>query len=134
MLEAEAALHAASHVAFSAQGVIDLAGCDDVEEAAMCADTILPGKIIATDGENGVVVINDGAPTWYPAFDITPVDTLGAGDVWHGAFALALGEGRAEADAVQFASAAAAIKCGRTGGRDGAPNRVEVAQFLREKS
>ena len=134
VLEAEAALHAASHIAFSAQGVIDLAGCDDVEEAAMCADTILPGKIIATDGENGVVVINDGAPTWYPAFDITPVDTLGAGDVWHGAFALALGEGRAEADAVQFASAAAAIKCGRTGGRDGAPNRVEVAQFLREKS
>lgn len=132
VLEAEAALYAASHVAFSAQGIFDLTGCSTVEEAALAADQMLPGKVIATDGENGVVVVNDGAPTWYPAFAITPVDTLGAGDVWHGAFALALGEGQSEAHAIRFASAAAAIKCGRTGGRDGAPSRTEIDQFLRE--
>jgi len=45
---------------------------------------------------------------------------------------LALGEGQSEAHAIRFASAAAAIKCGRTGGRDGAPSRTEIDQFLRE--
>jgi sulfofructose kinase len=58
------------------------------------------------------------------------VDTLGAGDVWHGAFALALAEGRPERQAVRFASAAAALKCTRFGGRNGAPRRAEVDAFL----
>jgi len=58
------------------------------------------------------------------------VDTLGAGDVWHGAFALALAEGQGEEAAIRFASAAAAIKCTRFGGRSGAPRRDEVERFL----
>ena len=49
------------------------------------------------------------------------VDTLAAGDVWHGAFTLALAEGQDVADAARFANAAAAIKCSRAGGRLGAP-------------
>ena len=76
----------------------------------------------------------NGEPRRFEAFDIIPVDTLGAGDVWHGAFALALSEGMSEEQAIPFASAAAAIKCCRTGGREGAPNRQEVLQFLKEKS
>lgn len=134
VLEAEAAVHAASHVAFSAQGAFDFTGLGDVEQAALKADTMLPGKVIVTDGENGVAMAQDGAVTWYPAFDIRPVDTLGAGDVWHGAFTLALGEGMAEAEAIRFASAAAAIKCERKGGRDGAPKRQEVMDFLRDRA
>ena len=59
-----------------------------------------------------------------PAFAVDVVDTLGAGDVLHGAFALALG----------FACAAAAIKCSRPGGRTGAPNADEVAEFLEERA
>jgi sulfofructose kinase len=58
------------------------------------------------------------------------VDTLGAGDVWHGAFALALAEGRPEPAAVRFASAAAALKVQRAGGRAGAPTRGELEAFL----
>ena len=134
VLEAEAAVHAASHVAFSAQGALDFAGLEDVEASALKADAILPGKVIVTDGENGVVIVEDGAPKWFPAFDIKPVDTLGAGDVWHGAFTLALGEGMDEAQAIGFASAAAAIKCERKGGREGAPTRQEVLNFLKDKT
>ncbi|MEL6678195.1 MAG: PfkB family carbohydrate kinase [Pseudomonadota bacterium] len=52
--------------------------------------------------------------------------------MWHGAFALALAEGRPEADAVRVASAAAALKCTRTGGREGAPTRIELDSFLKE--
>jgi sulfofructose kinase len=61
---------------------------------------------------------------------IEPVDTLAAGDVWHGAFALALAEGKTVPDAARFANAAAAIKCTRPGGRLGAPSRAEVNAFL----
>ena len=56
--------------------------------------------------------------------------TLAAGDVWHGAFTLALAEGRDVATAGRFANAAAAIKCSRGAGRLGAPSRGEVAALL----
>jgi sulfofructose kinase len=65
-----------------------------------------------------------------PAFSVDAVDTLAAGDVFHGAFALALAEGHAMEEIMRFASAAAAIKCTRFGGRAGAPTRDDVAQFL----
>ena len=56
---------------------------------------------------------------------IRAVDTLAAGDTWHGAFALALAEERALEDAVEFASAVAALKCTRFGGRASIPHRAE---------
>jgi len=69
-----------------------------------------------------------------PAFAVRAVDTLGAGDVFHGAFALAIGEGMPERRAVRFANAAAALKCTRFGGgRGGAPSRAEVERFLGEQ-
>ena len=46
------------------------------------------------------------------------------------AFTLALAEGRAEAKALRFASAAAALKCARFGGIAGAPTRAEVEHLL----
>lgn len=57
---------------------------------------------------------------------IEPVDTLAAGDVWHGAFALALAEGHQTREAADFANRAAALKCLRPGGRTGAPTRAEL--------
>jgi sulfofructose kinase len=69
-----------------------------------------------------------------PAFVVTAVDTLGAGDVWHGAFALALAEGEDEPAAVRAASAAAAIKVTRHGGRAGAPTRAERDALLHDDS
>ncbi len=54
------------------------------------------------------------------------MDTTGAGDVFHAALAVALGEGRAEADAVAFAAMAAALKCLGGPGVLGAPTRAAV--------
>jgi sulfofructose kinase len=71
-----------------------------------------------------------GALARAPAFRVDVVDTLGAGDVWHGAFALALAEGSDEPTAIRLASAAAALKVRRRGGRTGAPTRAERDQFL----
>jgi len=63
-----------------------------------------------------------------PAVEV--VDTLAAGDVFHGAFALALAEGRGEVAALGFATVAAALKCRTFGGRLGAPERAEVEALL----
>lgn len=64
------------------------------------------------------------------AFDVDVVDTTGAGDAFHGAFALATARGQAVSEAVRFASAVAALKCLRLGSRNGLPTPSEVASFL----
>ena len=58
------------------------------------------------------------------------VDTLGAGDVFHGGFALALAEGKDEIAAMRFCGAAAGLKCTRLGGSARAPYRAEVETLL----
>ena len=54
-----------------------------------------------------------------PVFEIRAVDTLAAGDALHGGFALALAEGRSEAEALRFGAAVAGLKCSRLGGSGG---------------
>ena len=61
-----------------------------------------------------------------PAFEVAARDTTGAGDVFHGAFTLALAEGRDPDAALRFASAAAALRC-ETGG---VPDRTAVDRLL----
>lgn len=65
-----------------------------------------------------------------PAFAAEVVDTTGAGDAFHGAFAWALAEGMAPQDCARAASAAAALKCRRLGARAGLPTRAELDEFL----
>ncbi|WP_136620352.1 MULTISPECIES: sugar kinase [Mesorhizobium] len=61
---------------------------------------------------------------------IKAVDTLAAGDVFHGAFAVGLAEAMPVEQALRFASAAAALKCLRFGGRLGAPDRGETLAMV----
>lgn len=61
-----------------------------------------------------------------PTRQVVAIDTLAAGDTWHGAFALALAEGLALHAALSFATDAAALKCTRFGGRAGIPRRAEL--------
>lgn len=130
--EATESLGLASHIAFSAQGLRDYFGGDDLMAALAKVATETGAWVCVTDGAEGVTWLEEGQPRHMPAFQIKAVDTLGAGDVWHGAFALALGEGHKEVDAVRFANAVAAIKCTRFGGRAGIPTRAETEQFLRD--
>lgn len=130
--EAEAALHLASHIAFSAQGLRDWCGHEDLDRGLIDIASEAGTFVCVTDGENGVRWRHGDASGFVPAFQITPLDTLGAGDVWHGAFAFRLGEGAAPDDAIRFANAVAAIKCTRTNGRAGYPSRVETETFMKE--
>lgn len=131
--DAEKAMELATHVAFSAQGLRGYTGCGNLEDGLKSAAGRLAGWLCVTDGENGVSIRQDGKTHHIEAFVVDTVDTLGAGDVWHGAFALRLGEGAGEDDAVRFANAVAALKCTRFGGRRGTPGREETMAFLRDK-
>ncbi len=83
-----------------------------------------------TLGEGGYVWRDPFGGGQCPAFEVDVVDTTGAGDAFHGAFALALSEQRPIADCARFASAAAALKCTRLGARAGLPRRADVEAFL----
>ncbi|MCL4187054.1 MAG: sugar kinase [Rhodobacteraceae bacterium] len=126
------ALRLASHVVFSAQGLRDFTGREDLADGLASAEEATGAWVAVTDGAAGALWRAGGTVRRAPAFGIRAVDTLGAGDVWHGAFALGLAEGQDETGAIRFAHAAAALKCTRPGGRAGTPNRAEVEAFLKE--
>lgn len=130
--EAAGALQVASHVAFSEQGLADWAGTTDQAAALARAATQLGAWVCVTRGPEPVLVHDGKGLAEVPAFAVEAVDTLGAGDVWHGAFALFLAEGLAEADAVRRASAVAALKASRFGGRGALPDRNRLEHFLKE--
>jgi sulfofructose kinase len=128
----ETLAHAADHIIFSERGLEAYSG-DDGEGGLRRALGTGARMVAVTRGEAGVLWIEATAPGEVlrcPAFAVTTVDTLAAGDVFHGAYALALAEGQRIGDALRFAAAAAAIKCSRPGGRSGAPNRQEVEALL----
>ncbi len=107
---ASGALRAASHVAFSEQGLHDWAGPGDQTKALTRAAIDLGAWVCVTRGPRAVLVHDGTALTEIPAFAVEAVDTLGAGDVWHGAFALFLAEGLDPPAAVRRANAAAALE------------------------
>ncbi|MCP3971293.1 MAG: sugar kinase [Rhodobacteraceae bacterium] len=132
-----AILAPASHVAFSMQGLTTLAPDTDPADPADALTGIARTHdcwACVTDGGNGVWFTGANGVEHVAAFAIEPRDTLAAGDVWHGAFALALTEGKTEAAAIRFANAAAALKCMTFGGRQGCPSRAAVARYLEENT
>ncbi|HSM40163.1 MAG TPA: PfkB family carbohydrate kinase [Afifellaceae bacterium] len=130
--EAEAAVGLASHIAFSRNGLVDWTGHDDLQQGIRDVAEQTGAFVSVTDGAHGTWYVDTGGEHHVPAFAVDAVDTLGAGDVWHGAFALRLAEGADNRSAIRFASAAAAIKCSRFGGRAGIPDRGEVEAFMAE--
>jgi sulfofructose kinase len=83
-----------------------------------------------TLGDRGVVAASGADVIEVPGFAIEAVDTTGAGDVFHGAFAWALLEGGSAADILEAACAAAAMNCRALGAQGGIPGRTELEAFL----
>lgn len=119
-----------------------LTGIDDPETAALALSDRTKGRVVVTQGEHGCWLVCDGAIVRLPAF-VPPrlVDTTACGDTFHAALICGLldaADGKtgsrgddesALRDAIRFASAAAALKCGDLG-RRGCPQRAQVDQFL----
>ena len=90
----------------------------------------LKGVVLKRGAEGAHVATNNGRAQWIPAFRVKAIDTVGAGDCFNGALAVALMEGQDPILAAHFASAAAAISVTRRGAQASMPTRTEVDKFL----
>ncbi|MBY5835444.1 sugar kinase (plasmid) [Rhizobium leguminosarum] len=126
---------AASHIVFSQPAAERLAGTAElVKVVGLLKRKFEHAFISVTAGENGSFWFDDrtGEVAHLAAPKVRAVDTLAAGDIFHGAFALAVAEGLPIEETMRWASMAAALKCQVFGGRTGAPSRAEVCDGLRD--
>ena len=107
----------------------------DRETAAQAAGTLLSrgvGTAIVTLGPQGAYYATAEGGEFVPAFAVEAVDSVGAGDAFNGALAVALAEGRDLAESVRMASATGALSVTRSGAQDSMPTRKEVEALLRQ--
>jgi sulfofructose kinase len=129
----EGLLTASSHLIFSSEALQATAGVSDDAAALKKIARLTPSFLAGTRGPRGTLWLDErGEVRETPAFPVHTVDTLGAGDIFHGAFTLAITEGQEVPGALRFASAAAALKCTRFGGAFACPQRSEVEALLGE--
>jgi sulfofructose kinase len=119
-----------THVIFSGDCLRRTTGIDDLAAGLTRMAQFTDAFLAATNGALPVLWREEEAIRIMPVFKIAAIDTLAAGDVFHGAFTLMLAEGRGIAEAMRFAAAAAGLKCTRFGGATGAPRRQEVEALL----
>ncbi|BFM09732.1 ribokinase [Halioxenophilus aromaticivorans] len=103
---------------------------NDMQKAAAVLLKKGPQVVIVTLGGDGVFVASQTETFTAPGFHVPVMDTTGAGDVFNGSLAVALSEGAALRDAVQFGCAAAALSVGRAGAMSSVPNRAEIQALL----
>lgn len=102
------------------------------DAARACDELISRGieTVIITLGARGSFVATKNEKKLVPSFKVTPVDTTGAGDIYNGALAVALGEGQSIFEAALFANAAGALAATRLGAQPSAPKRDEIDALL----
>ncbi|WP_291865480.1 PfkB family carbohydrate kinase [Bradyrhizobium sp.] len=129
----EALLPLTDHAIFSEPALAGFTGSSG--DAALPAIARFGCAVAAvTRGADGVTWLQNDIARRQPAYAVNVVDTTGAGDVFHGAYAFAIGAGLVAADAMSFAAAAAALKCTRPGGRAGIPTLEDCLEFQRNGS
>lgn len=119
-----------TYAVFSAPALRKLTNETDTEKGLRRAQTFTKGIVAVTLGAEGFAWLEQGELRRVSAYKVDAIDTLAAGDVFHGAFALGLAEKLSVAEAGRFAGAAAGLKCTRWGGRAAIPTREELDQFM----
>jgi ribokinase len=90
-------------------------------------------SVIITLGANGIAWLSGMDALYQPAFTVMPVDTTAAGDTFCGAFVTRLVAGDPFADAIRYASAAAALSTLTIGAQSSIPNYARVIDYLESK-
>ena len=104
-----------------------------VVDASHAAEKLLAmgiETVVITLGGRGSFVATKTRAELVPGFKIIPLDTTGAGDIYNGALAVALGEGRTVFEAAIFANAAGAIAATRPGAQPSAPDRADIETLI----
>jgi sulfofructose kinase len=116
----------ADHIAFSEPGLAKFSETEDPIEGLKIAQKKTKGKVYVTVGAKGCYWLEDGELKHQEGKVVDVVDTTGAGDVFHGAMAVAVAEKMETRQAVIFSNTVAALKCTKRGGREGIPDRGTV--------
>ena len=106
---------------------------DGPEAAARAAGTLLSrgvGAAVVKLGAQGAFYASPGQSGFQPAFNVTAVDTVAAGDAFNGALAVCLAEGLSLPEAVRVSCAAGALAVTTTGAQDSMPRREAVEEML----
>lgn len=129
------------------EGMIELAGLSDYivcseefakglkltpKETLLKLSSLGPKAATVTLGKKGSITRSDGKTFVQDAFKVNAVDTTGAGDVFHGGYIWGLLNGWDIKRTVKFASAFAALKCLKPGGRGGIPPLRRTLDFLKK--
>lgn len=117
----------------SEAGILTGIKVHDEPTAIQAAERLLArgvGNVIITMGGRGAFIAAKDMRQIIPGCKVKAVDTTGAGDVFNGALAVALAEGKPLLEAAQFANAAAAISVTRLGAQTSAPQRSEINRLV----
>lgn len=123
-----------NHVIFSERGLALFTEGLELGEGLRFASQFTDGVIGVTLGDKGSLFLDNDKIHEFLVPKIIPIDTNGAGDVFHGAYALALGRGLTWMDAARYASAAATLRCSKVGGWQQLPTHSEVMHLLGNSS
>jgi len=108
---------------------LDFTDAPDAEAALDRLADVAP-NVVVTCGKDGLIWARGGQRGRCASFDVSAVDSTGAGDAFHGAFALGVARRMDWDELLRFASATAAFACTRLGARTGIPGAQDVAAFL----
>ncbi len=117
----------------SKEFALGITGCESVEDAAKkLFETYSPKVVVITCGKDGGVYYDGKELLTYPIYPAKVVDSNGAGDVFHGAFAAGLIRGFEPYKCCHFASAVSALKCTGVGARESVPCYDRVKEYMEE--
>ncbi len=120
------------HVVASQKFARQFGGCRD-DRAALERLAAACRSAVVTLGERGLIWKGEHTGSGrLAAFEVTAVDTTGAGDAFHAAFCVGIARALPWPDLLRFASAVGALACSQTGARPALPNLAQVAAFLQK--
>jgi sulfofructose kinase len=117
------------HLIASSRFARELTGEIDARRALRSLSTLAP-VVAVTLGEEGFLWRREDREEHWPALPVEVVDTTGAGDVFHGAYALEIARGGSVEGAFRMARAAAALSCTGLGARSPIPDRASLDNWL----
>jgi sugar/nucleoside kinase (ribokinase family) len=124
------AMAISSHVIVSENFAAKYTRESNVSQMLRCLRTWPQQTVIITQGKSGCTGFSGQGEFHVPAIVVEAVDTTGCGDVFHGAYALAIARGKTVIQAARYASAVAAMCATKFGGRDGIPNQNDLNEFM----
>jgi len=90
-----------------------------------------PKNVVITLGSKGLFFKNEFEEIRMDAFKVKVIDTTAAGDVFMGALACGLSEGKSAREVLNFANAAGALATMKLGAQPSLPRRGELDKFLK---